>query len=116
MSMTLTQSVQLGELRVAVRELTVGEIRAWIKRMAEVGNPDLVSDTLLPDISLMDLQAMTDLEPEQMEALTPSQLRTVLEACREVNKDFFGLRENVQALGHRLLEQLSKGSSATPAA
>ena len=115
MSMTLSQTVQLGGLSVTVRELTVGEIRAWMKRMAETGNPDPVSDVLLPEISLVDLQAMTDLEPEQMEALTPSQLRQVFAACREVNRDFFALRDSVQDLG-RLLDHPSTSPKETQAA
>lgn len=115
MSTPLTQSLQLGELRVTVRELTVGEVRAWMKRMAETGNPDPVDDTLIQEISLVDLQSMTDLEHEHLEDLTPSQLRQLLDACREVNRDFFALRERIEALGLRVLSQLSSSSKETPA-
>lgn len=115
MDMNLTKVVQVGELGVTVRELTVGEVRVLFKRLAEAGNPDAVSDTLLSEISLSDLEAMTNLTPAQIEDLTPSQLRRVFEVCREVNPDFFGLRDRVELLGRHLLEKLSSGSNGTPA-
>ncbi|MGK4387787.1 hypothetical protein [Ectopseudomonas oleovorans] len=62
MSMTLSKTIQLPGLVVTVRELTVGEIRAWMKRTAEGGH-DPVDDTLLQEVSLADLYGMTDLRP-----------------------------------------------------
>ncbi|MCY1286894.1 hypothetical protein D9M68_303360 [compost metagenome] len=119
MSMTLSKTIDVGAggftFRVTVRELTVGEIRVLMKRLAEAGNPDPVGDTLLDEISLVDLQSMTDLESEQLDELTPNQLRQVFEACREVNKDFFALRERVEQIGRAVLAQLSNSSNETPA-
>mgnify|MGYP001008637069 CR=1 FL=1 len=66
MSMTLSKTIQLPDLLVTVRELTVGEIRAWMKRTAEAGH-DPVDDTLLQEVSLADLYAMTDLQANQAE-------------------------------------------------
>ncbi|MDO9625139.1 MAG: hypothetical protein Q7J46_14245 [Pseudomonas sp.] len=113
MSMTLSKIVQLGELRVTVRELTVGEIRAWMKRTAESSTHELVDDTLIEESSLADLLTMSDLRTEHLEELTPSQVRQLLDACREVNQDFFALRGRVEALGKQLLDQLSNDSNAT---
>ena len=73
MSMTLTKTIQLPDLMVTVRELTVGEIRAWMKRTAD-GGYDPVDDTLLQEVSLADLYGMTDLKAGQAENLTPSSL------------------------------------------
>lgn len=114
MSMTLSKTIQLPDLVVTVRELTVGEIRAWMKRTAEGGH-DPVDDTLLQEVSLTDLYAMTDLQAGQAENLTPSQLRLVFEGCREVNPDFFGLRDRIESAGRQILERLSEGLSETPA-
>lgn len=114
MSMTLSKPIQLPDLVVTVRELTVGEIRAWMKRTAEGGN-DPVDDTLLQEVSLGDLYAMTDLQPGQAESLTPSQLRLVFEGCREVNPDFFGLRDRIESAGRLILERLSSDLSETSA-
>lgn len=115
MSMTLNKTLQLGDLSVTVRELTVGEVRVWMKRMAEDTSADPVNAMLVEEISLDDLVLMSSLEPEQLDELTPTQLRQVYDACREVNRDFFGLRERVEAMGARLLAQLSGNLSATPA-
>lgn len=115
MSATLNKVLVIGELRVTVRELTVGEVRVMFKRMAEMQNPDPVDETLLEEISLVDLKLMTDLPDNLADDLTPSQLRQIYETCREVNPDFFALRERVELLGQRLLDQLSTVSNATPA-
>lgn len=114
MSMTLTKTIQLPDLMVTVRELTVGEIRAWMKRTAD-GGYDPVDDTLLQEVSLADLYGMTDLKAGQAENLTPSQLRLVFEGCREVNPDFFGLRDRIESAGRQILERLSSDLSETPA-
>ena len=114
MSMTLTKTIQLPDLMVTVRELTVGEIRAWMKRTAD-GGYDPVDDTLLQEVSLADLYGMTDLKAGQSENLTPSQLRLVFEGCREVNPDFFGLRDRIESAGRQILERLSSDLSETPA-
>ena len=114
MSMTLTKTIQLPDLMVTVRELTVGEIRAWMKRTAD-GGYDPVDDTLLQEVSLADLYAMTDLKAGQAENLTPSQLRLVFDGCREVNPDFFGLRDRIESAGRQILERLSSDLSETPA-
>ena len=42
MSMVLHKQIEVGGLSVTVRELTVGEIRAWMKRMAEGVDSDVV--------------------------------------------------------------------------
>ncbi|MCP1606461.1 hypothetical protein [Pseudomonas citronellolis] len=114
MSMALKQTLDFDGLRVEVRELTVGEIRQLLKTMAD-GGGDLVDDMLLEEIGLAELQLMTNLEPEQLDDLAPSQLRQVYEACREVNKDFFDLRARVEQVGQRILAKLSGSSNETPA-
>ncbi|MDF3840485.1 hypothetical protein P3W55_02040 [Pseudomonas citronellolis] len=115
MSMALKQTLDFDGLRVQVRELTVGEIRQLLKTMADGSGGDLVDDMLLEEIGLAELQLMTNLEPEQLDDLAPSQLRQVYEACREVNKDFFDLRARVEQVGQRILAKLSGSSNETPA-
>lgn len=118
MSMTVTKTITVGEglnaQVVTVRELTVGEIRAWMKRAAE-GGGDVVDDTLLQEVSLPDLFSMTDLKADQVEGMTPSQLRQVVNGCREVNPDFFGLRDRIESAGRQILERLSEDLNETSA-
>ena len=115
MSMALKKTLDFDGLQVVVRELTVGEIRQLLKTMADSSDGDLVDYMLLEEIGLRELQLMTNLEPEQLADLVPSQLRQVYEACREVNKDFFDLRGRVEQVGRRILEKLSSSSNETPA-
>lgn len=115
MSMVLHKQIEVGGLTVTVRELTVGEIRAWMKRMAEGGDADVVGDLLLEEVGLSDLLSMCDASREQLDALTPKQVRELYAACEEVNRDFFALRARVEALGRKILAQHSPSSSATPA-
>ncbi|OQR35916.1 hypothetical protein BWR15_06200 [Pseudomonas sp. T] len=113
MSMALSQTVRLGEVIVEVRELTVGEIRQMLKSMAESTDGDMVDYAVLEEIGLRELLLMTNLEPEVMEDLSPSQLRLVYEACREINKDFFALRARVEETGRRMYARLSGELSET---
>ena len=113
MSMALTKTIHLGEISVEVRELTVGEIRHLLKMMAEGDSSDVISSTLLPEISLTELALMTDLDVDQLDDLAPSQLRKVFEATREVNTDFFVLRERIVEVGKQVLGKLSEGSKET---
>lgn len=115
MSMVLHKQIEVGGLSVTVRELTVGEIRAWMKRMAEGVDSDVVGELLLEEVGVSDLLSMCDASREQLDTLTPRQLRELYAACEEVNRDFFALRARVEALGRKILAPASPGSNATPA-
>ena len=91
-------------LCIGFAQAEVGIGQAALGRQARVGQ-----------ISLADLYGMTDLKAGQAENLTPSQLRLVFEGCREVNPDFFGLRDRIESAGRQILERLSSDLSETPA-
>jgi len=115
--MALTKISQAGGLGIQCRELTVTEIRDWLKSMeAQVQAPDLVGDSLLPQFTLDDLERMTDATPETLAGMTPSELRQLGDDCKAVNADFFDLRERIEDGGRRLLAKLSGDLSETPAA
>jgi len=102
--MRIEKTITVGDLDVVVRELTVGEIRAWLKRLESAeAEFDLVNIALISGVDLADLTAMTDLTAAGMDASTPSQLRTLFDACREVNADFFVLRGSLEAIGRDAL-------------
>lgn len=116
--LAVTRTVVLGEggeapLAVTVRELTVGEIRAWLKDVQGDGTVDLVDVMLLRDVSLQDIGHMSSLTAAQIEGLTPSQLHQVLDAAREINSDFFALRAGILSVG---LATQSESLSAPSAA
>ena len=80
----------IGE--IAVRELTVGEIRNWMRDLETGGAiPDIVDALLIVDIQLSDLQRVTDLAPSGIDALSQSDIGTLMTVIKELNPLFFGL-------------------------
>lgn len=86
---------RIGDLDVICRELTVGQLRGMVQ--AEIDG-DLVADFLFQDVRLADLQQLCNLSREQLEGLRPSELRLVVEACKEANPDFFEMLARVAAV------------------
>ncbi|MFT3758428.1 hypothetical protein [Thauera sp.] len=82
---------------VIVRELTVGEFRAWLASVVAGGDRDALLAVLHEGLDAADLPVFTSLEPADIEHLTPSQIREVWAKVRALNADFF------EALG-RLIE------------
>lgn len=102
--MRVIREIEAGGRKVHVRELTVGEIRAWLKDSGAVSG-DVVDATLFEDFSLPDLTRMTSLTAAEVADMAPSELRLVFEAVREVNADFFLMRSRVLALGRAALQE-----------
>ncbi len=105
--MRVIREIEVGGLKIQVKELTVGEIRAWLKDAGMVSG-DLVDAALFEEFSLPDLQRMTDLTTAAVAELTPGELRRVFAACEEVNADFFAMRSRALALGRAALSEDSK--------
>lgn len=94
----LTKPVDLGEGKtVTVRELTVGEIRAWLAEaeQASEAGVDVIGGLLLADCALDDVARMSDLSVDEMDSLAPSALGKIKEAAMALNTDFFGLRQRI---------------------
>jgi len=108
--MRITREIEVAGRRVQVKELTVGEIRAWLRDLRTDG--DGVDWALFEEVSLFDLYRMTDLTPDIAETLSPSELREILAAAKEINADFFGLRGRLE----RLAKEMRATSSAPSAA
>ncbi len=108
--MRVEREIEVGGRKVVVRELTVGEVRRWLKELAdraEAGREDgdgldVVTEALFEDVSLDDVRRMTDLSRKDLDALTPSQIREIVRVCEEVNRHFFDLRARLMALGRGL--------------
>lgn len=102
--MRVVREVEIAGRKISIRELTVGEIRNWLKESGAVSG-DVVDATLFDDFSLPDLTLMTSLVPEAINAMTPTEIREVRKAAEEVNADFFAMRSRVVELGRRVLSQ-----------
>ncbi|MCY1298893.1 hypothetical protein D9M70_484010 [compost metagenome] len=92
---TNSREIKVGERRVMVRELTVAEVRQWLGDAASRKQVDTVDAMLFEEISLPDLARMTSLDVESMGDWQPSQLREVIAAAKDLNKDFFAMRERI---------------------
>lgn len=108
--MRITREVVLGERRISCREMLLGEVRAWLADVAS-STPDLIGDELIDGITLAELARMCDLDLAAADAMSPSEIAQVAEACRECNPHFFALRARLLERGRRL----SGASSAQPA-
>lgn len=86
----------------SVKELTTGEIRAWLKASGS-DQGDVVDFTLFEDFSTLDVLTVTTLTPDQVAVLPPSELRRAWEKAGEINADFFAMRNRVAQLGRQVL-------------
>lgn len=120
--MRLTRDVTLGrELDpIQVRELTVGEIRSWLRNAESLDAGDTVSLLLFEEVTLDELRLFIDLNMAMLEILTPSEIAQLIEAAQELNPRFFAMRGRLAEVGRRLQTSGSAPSapssdSATPA-
>jgi len=101
---------------IEVSELTVGEIRNWMRDLSDRDAPtDIVDSMLMVEIRLSDLQRLTDLTDANLDKLTQSELNTLMEAIQELNPSFFAMLGRLAEAGERLLQAAPVTSSAAPA-
>lgn len=115
--LAVTRSIILGEggdapLAVTVRELTVGEIRAWLKEVqSQSPEIDVVDVMLLRDVSLQDVARLTSLTHAQIETVGPSKLKEVVAVAREINDAFFDLRARLLTVAAVIPSEISSAQS-----
>ncbi|MEO5376436.1 MAG: hypothetical protein H7832_01425 [Magnetococcus sp. DMHC-6] len=97
--MRMIKVKKIENREIQIREVTAGEIRAWLVSLQSEKQCDPVGDLLFPQTPLRVLSFMTDLSQEAMEQFTPMQLRDVLGECQEINPDFFGLLSRLMEAG-----------------
>lgn len=102
--MRVIREIEVAGLKIQVRELTLKEIRAWFKSVSspENGN-DLVDATLFEEFSVSDLLVLTDLSMERIDGMTPTDVREVVAVAKEVNADFFAMRNRLVGLGRQIV-------------
>lgn len=88
--MGLEKVVEVADISVKIRELTVKEVRSWLINAGD--DKDIVGQLLLDDCTLNDLSIMSSLTAGKAEKLTPSELEEIKEGCKAVNPHFFNLR------------------------
>ncbi len=96
-------NININGIQIAVKELTVAEVRHWMMDLVQREETNNNSDTIefvidqafFDDIGISDVLRMTDLSSDLIKELTPSQLRLVIARCKALNPDFFGMRKRV---------------------
>lgn len=117
---TATITVGFQPLEVGVREITAGEVRAWLLELITAQDDreiDLADYLLFEDEAwrLADFARMTSLDAVEIEALRPSDLEAVLIKCKEVNPRFFSVLERLRMRGLAAMRAHDSRSLSTPA-
>lgn len=84
---TNSKELAFGDLHITVREMTVMQVRTWLSE--EQAGEGLIETAFFEDCAFSDLKRMSSLTDEQIDTLRPTQLREVIQLCRELNPDFF---------------------------
>lgn len=106
---------RIGDFEIRIWELTVADIRSWLKDWIESGDQDdaVDSDLFVGEFTLPDLYRQSSLDREQAERLTPSQLREINAWCREVNADFFRFARERRMMARANAIQRALGANAS---
>ncbi len=86
----LTKTITVGGQEITVREVSVGEIRAWMKEL-ELEDTDVMDVALTQGYHMSAVRLITGLSRDQLDEMLPSERRVVAQECEKVNGDFFGL-------------------------
>ncbi|AYC32728.1 hypothetical protein D3880_10160 [Pseudomonas cavernae] len=96
---TNSRELVFGDIRITVREMTVMQVRTWLS--GEFSEEGLIDVAFFNDCAFSDLKRMSSLADEQIDALRPTQLREVIQVCKELNPDFFDFLRRVKVMsGH----------------
>lgn len=90
MGRTVTKTV--GGKEVICREVTV----AVARKILQAGQPaSLIDAAIFEEVQLQDLPILTSLTAEEIDGMRPSELRIVVDGCKEANPDFFAMLARV---------------------
>jgi hypothetical protein len=107
--MRRVKTITVADREVAVREMTVREIRDWLKDMeADAGDADYLGMSLLEGVTLADVARMTDLSVADMDGFLPSEIDTIVAACQEVNPGFFRVAAPMLGIVRRALDSYAR--------
>lgn len=115
MSIRIEKKVDIGTgSPVIVFELTVAQVRAWLKefesqdqqREPPPESVDVVGDALFAECALSDLARMCSMGVHELSDLTESQVAAIIDAAKELNPRFFGLRARLYAAAEKALQRV----------
>lgn len=110
--MRVTETIVIDGRNFVAKELTVGEVRAWLATLATGLPPsDTVGMMLFEEFSLPELAPFVDGDLADG-MLAPSEIRQVFDAVKRINPDFFAMRDRLAAIG-RAASELPQTPSAS---
>lgn len=96
-----SKTIELGGQQVTARELTTLEVRSWLKSQQHAPEFSVVDNFLFAkeEVTTGDMLLMSDVTAEQLDALPPSELKSLADAIKEVNPHFFEMRRRLLTIG-----------------
>jgi hypothetical protein len=98
----LTRKLDIDGLVITARELTVIEVRKWLRNLRNQKEFDVIDHFLFAEqgISITDMVSMSDASRSTIESLPPSRLLELALAIKEMNPFFFQLRQRLETIGN----------------
>ena len=112
--MAASEKIQIGDKSVAVRELSISEVRNWVVETEAGASVDPLRALVFDDCSLDDLARMCDLQAAEMEQFGPLELAPLRDKCKAFNPHFFKVREALIGVSRALQQGLDSLISTGP--
>ncbi|HAT48859.1 MAG: hypothetical protein HQL07_03875 [Nitrospirae bacterium] len=91
--MRRTKTLDLDGIAITVHELTVAEVRNWEADLSDKERKfDLVSESLMDNVSLSDIVRMSNATMPMLDSMTPSMVDEIIAVAKELNPHFFTMR------------------------
>jgi len=99
--MDFSVTIERHNLTITVKELTVGDVRDWLRSLSDLQGFDAVDAALFQDegCSIDDLLRMTDIEKSELDQLAPADVVKIIDKCKKVNPHFFRFRAAMVEIG-----------------
>ncbi|SFM71313.1 hypothetical protein [Marinobacter pelagius] len=94
-------TLERHNLTVTVKELTVADVRDWLRSLQDLQEFDAVNAALFQEegASIDDVLRMTDLDKAELDQLPPADVVKVIDKCKQVNPHFFRFRAAMIEIG-----------------
>lgn len=113
--MAIKRTLQINDKSVDVEELSVAKVRAWIKESGNKRIDDPIDGLLFDDFVVTDITCFTSLTPDEIDQLTPRELRSVIDVVKELNPHFFDLIARLAEIGKEHMKKLQNESGSSSA-
>jgi hypothetical protein len=111
--MRATITVHIGQQTITVNELTVAEVRQVLLTAPSAADP--LHALVFDGFGLNDLAMLCSATAEDLEAYTPSELKPLVEACKDLNPHFFRIRAALAEVARMMLAEAEQMASTAPA-